>query len=286
MSDEGQIKSIIERVQRLQEEKRTIEDDIKEVYSEARANGYDVKVLRAVVKHLGKDQDEVAEFDAIFDLYLQSFLAADKPSRAHVARDAGARTREERSKDRLSEAMADNKELSAEMLRDGLISPEAHAENVALSDAVAAKLGSGVVPEKPSGAGTGSAVRTGAPVSETADPDSQPSVQNEAEAGASPEQGSAARADREGDVIASAHADQFVTPTGEGQGRPGDVPSEPASSPAVDAPIKGLAAANAIAARAAQPAEPKASRAEVDIEIPAFLRRTSGGNHPSFGDQA
>lgn len=145
MSDEGQIKSIIERVQRLQEEKRTIEDDIKEVYAEARANGYDVKVLRAVVKHLGKNLEEVAEFDAIFDLYLQSYHAADKPSRAHAARDAGARTLEERSKDRLSEAMADNKDLSAEMLRDGLISPEAHAENVALSDAVATKLGSGVV---------------------------------------------------------------------------------------------------------------------------------------------
>ncbi|CAM5194886.1 hypothetical protein BTHI11S_05034 [Bosea thiooxidans] len=94
MSDDGQVKSIIDRVQRLQEEKRTIEDDIKEVYAEARGNGYDVKVLRAVVKHLGKDQNEAAEFDAIFDLYLQSYLSADRPSRAHVARDAGARTRE------------------------------------------------------------------------------------------------------------------------------------------------------------------------------------------------
>lgn len=94
MSDDGQIKSIIERVQRLQEEKRTIEDDIKEVYAEARSSGYDVKVLRAVVKHLGKDMEEVAEFDAIFDLYLQSFHAAGKPSRAHVVRDAGARTQE------------------------------------------------------------------------------------------------------------------------------------------------------------------------------------------------
>lgn len=88
----GQIRSIIERVQRLQEEKRTIEDDIKEVYAEARANGYDVKVLRAVVKHLGKDQAEVSEFEAIFDLYLQAFEQG--ASRAHVARDAGARTRE------------------------------------------------------------------------------------------------------------------------------------------------------------------------------------------------
>jgi uncharacterized protein (UPF0335 family) len=89
-----QIKSIVERVQRLQEEKRTIEDDIKEVYAEARGNGYDVKVLRAVVKHLGKDQNEIAEFDAIFDLYLQAYEHGAAPSRAYVARDAGTRTRE------------------------------------------------------------------------------------------------------------------------------------------------------------------------------------------------
>lgn len=94
MSDD-QIKSIIDRVQRLQEEKRTIEDDIKEVYAEARGNGFDVKVLRAVVKHLGKDQNEIAEFDAIFDLYLQAYeQGAAVASRAHVARDAGAHTRE------------------------------------------------------------------------------------------------------------------------------------------------------------------------------------------------
>jgi hypothetical protein len=57
-------------------------------------------------------------------------------------------------------------------------------------------------------------------------------------------------------------------------------------TPDADAPIKGLAAANAIAARAAQPTAPKVDRAEIDIEIPAFLRRTNGGNHPSFGEQA
>lgn len=71
-----QLASIVQRVQRLQEEKRTIEDDIKEVYAEARQQGYDVKILRAVVKHLGKDENEVAEFDAIFDLYLSSITEA------------------------------------------------------------------------------------------------------------------------------------------------------------------------------------------------------------------
>lgn len=66
----AQLASIVQRVQRLQDEKRTIEDDIKDVYAEARSAGYDVKILRAVVKHLGKDQNDIAEFDALFDLYL------------------------------------------------------------------------------------------------------------------------------------------------------------------------------------------------------------------------
>lgn len=90
MSDD-QVTSIIQRVQRLQEEKRMTEDDIREVYAEARANGFDVKVLRAVVKHLAKDQSEVEEFDAIFDLYLQAFkngLAGAGAGRATHAHEA------------------------------------------------------------------------------------------------------------------------------------------------------------------------------------------------------
>lgn len=90
MSDEAsQLASIVQRVQRLQGEKRTIEDDIKEVYAEARGNGYDVKILRAVVKHLGKDENDIAEFDAVFELYLDEIkrgLAG--ASRATHAREA------------------------------------------------------------------------------------------------------------------------------------------------------------------------------------------------------
>jgi uncharacterized protein (UPF0335 family) len=92
MSD-GQVKSFIDRIMRLHEEKRTTEDDIREIYAEAKGSGYDTKVLRAVVKHLGKDQNEVAEFDAIFDLYLQSYRQADSvPSRTYTrdAREVGA----------------------------------------------------------------------------------------------------------------------------------------------------------------------------------------------------
>ncbi|BCJ89823.1 UPF0335 protein [Terrihabitans soli] len=65
-----QLLSIIERVERLEEEKKGISDDIKEVYAEAKANGYDTKVLRKVVSIRKQDAAEREEQDAILDLYL------------------------------------------------------------------------------------------------------------------------------------------------------------------------------------------------------------------------
>ena len=67
-----QLKSIVERIVRLEEEKKTIADDIKEVYAEAKGNGYDVKVLRKVVALRKRDLDERKEEEAILDLYLQA----------------------------------------------------------------------------------------------------------------------------------------------------------------------------------------------------------------------
>lgn len=67
-----QLKSIVERIERLEEEKQTISDDIGEVYSEAKGNGYDVKVLRKVIAIRKRDANERAEEEAILDLYLQA----------------------------------------------------------------------------------------------------------------------------------------------------------------------------------------------------------------------
>ena len=67
-----QLKSIVERIERLEEEKKTIADDIKEVYAEAKGTGYDVKVLRKVVALRKRDLDERKEEEAILDLYLQA----------------------------------------------------------------------------------------------------------------------------------------------------------------------------------------------------------------------
>lgn len=67
-----QLKSIVERIERLEEEKKTIADDIGEVYAEAKGTGYDVKVLRKVIAMRKRDLDERKEEEAILDLYLQA----------------------------------------------------------------------------------------------------------------------------------------------------------------------------------------------------------------------
>ncbi|KPH81001.1 DUF2312 domain-containing protein [Bosea vaviloviae] len=67
-----QLKSIVERIERLEEEKKTISDDIKEVYAEAKGNGYDVKIIRKVIAIRKRDANERAEEEAILDLYLQA----------------------------------------------------------------------------------------------------------------------------------------------------------------------------------------------------------------------
>lgn len=67
-----QLKSIVERVERLEEEKKTIADDIRDVYAEAKANGFDTKVLRQVVRLRKQDLTERQEQDAVRDLYLQA----------------------------------------------------------------------------------------------------------------------------------------------------------------------------------------------------------------------
>lgn len=67
-----QLRSIVERIERLEEEKKAISDDIRDVYAEAKANGYDTKVLRQVVKLRKQDSTERQEFEAIRDVYLHA----------------------------------------------------------------------------------------------------------------------------------------------------------------------------------------------------------------------
>jgi uncharacterized protein (UPF0335 family) len=65
----GQLRAFIERIERLEEEKKTIADDIKEVYAEAKGTGFDTKAVRTIIRLRKKDQAELQEEEAIIDLY-------------------------------------------------------------------------------------------------------------------------------------------------------------------------------------------------------------------------
>jgi uncharacterized protein (UPF0335 family) len=67
-----QLKSIIERIERLEEEKKAISDDIRDVYAESKGNGYDVKALRTIIRMRKQDPDERAEAETILETYMQA----------------------------------------------------------------------------------------------------------------------------------------------------------------------------------------------------------------------
>jgi uncharacterized protein (UPF0335 family) len=67
-----QLKSFVERIERLEEEKKTIADDIRDVYAEAKGSGFDVKVLRAVVRMRKQDTDERREYETILETYMHA----------------------------------------------------------------------------------------------------------------------------------------------------------------------------------------------------------------------
>lgn len=65
----GQLRALVERIERLEEEKKTISDDIKDVYAEAKATGFDTKALRTIIRLRKKDKAEREEEEAMLDLY-------------------------------------------------------------------------------------------------------------------------------------------------------------------------------------------------------------------------
>lgn len=66
------LKAFVERVERLEEEKKAIGDDIRDVYAEAKGNGYDVTALRKVIRLRKQDKHERAEQEAILETYLHA----------------------------------------------------------------------------------------------------------------------------------------------------------------------------------------------------------------------
>ena len=141
-----QLRAFVERIERLEEEKKTIADDIKDVYGEAKSMGFDTKILKKVIALRKKDEQERTEEEMILDTYLQA-LGMIPQFEMFDREEVRPASREQRRRQIMSEDMADHKALLDEMADAGLISEVAREENKALADAVATKFGNG--PAKP-----------------------------------------------------------------------------------------------------------------------------------------
>lgn len=68
----NQLKSITERINRLEDDKKAIAEDIRDIYAEAKANGFDPKALRVIIRRQRADAKKLAEHEAIVELYMQN----------------------------------------------------------------------------------------------------------------------------------------------------------------------------------------------------------------------
>ena len=68
----GELRSFIERYERLEAEKKEVADQQKEVMAEAKGRGYDVKVLRKVIALRKRDKDDIAEEEAVLEMYKEA----------------------------------------------------------------------------------------------------------------------------------------------------------------------------------------------------------------------
>ena len=76
---QDQIRAFIERIERMEEEKKAISDDIKEIYAEAKGNGFDTKVLRQIIRIRKQDHQERMEQEALLELYMAALGMAAAP---------------------------------------------------------------------------------------------------------------------------------------------------------------------------------------------------------------
>ncbi|HUC11959.1 MAG TPA: DUF2312 domain-containing protein [Stellaceae bacterium] len=80
------LKSFIERIERLEEEKRVLAEDIKEVYAEAKGTGFDTKIMRQIIRLRKRDQDEIEEEETLLDVYMRALgMLPDTTPQAEAA---------------------------------------------------------------------------------------------------------------------------------------------------------------------------------------------------------
>jgi uncharacterized protein (UPF0335 family) len=81
----GRIRSFVERVEQLDAELQELNESKKEVFSEAKAEGFDVKILKEIIKLRKQDQDERDERDSLLDLYMRAMDAPEPEAKAKAA---------------------------------------------------------------------------------------------------------------------------------------------------------------------------------------------------------
>ena len=69
---QGKLKSLVERIERLEEDKAAVANDLKEVFAEAKGEGFDVKILRKVIRLRKQDKAKLQEEEALIDLYVSA----------------------------------------------------------------------------------------------------------------------------------------------------------------------------------------------------------------------
>ena len=79
---QDQLRAFVERIERMEEEKKAIADDLKEIYAEAKGNGFDTKVLRQVIRIRKQDRSERLEQEAILELYMSALGMSFAPTEA------------------------------------------------------------------------------------------------------------------------------------------------------------------------------------------------------------
>ena len=81
-----QLKSFIERIERLEDEKRALGEDVKEVYAEAKGSGFEPKIMRQIIKIRRIDKEEHDEQETLLDLYKRALsMVPESGSRAEAA---------------------------------------------------------------------------------------------------------------------------------------------------------------------------------------------------------
>ena len=91
MTTNNQIKAIVERIEKLEDEKAMIAEDIKEVYAEAKANGFDPKIIKKIIAIRKQDAEKLKEEQALIETYMDALgMLATTPLGRAALRSAGA----------------------------------------------------------------------------------------------------------------------------------------------------------------------------------------------------